>query len=208
MILAAVLAGVLHGSPGAAAAPLPAAAPAGHPQAHEEGPSARDMEISPRVGPPGTRVTLSATRMPSLTPVQLAIGATRSGFEALALGLTTIDGDLHESVVVPAWAKSDQIHRFLVFNLYFSAVLAESALFHVTGADGSVVREGVVTRAEPGCLALAGDDGERYRLRGRTAELSVGERVRVEGKLSESSEGCGEELSLDLELTRIVSGAA
>jgi hypothetical protein len=171
------------------------------PQEHTNARAGRVVEINPRTGPPGTEVTLKIGGMPSLTPVQLAIGATRSGFEAIALGFTTIDGDLEAALVVPDWAKPEQTHRFIVFNLYFSAILAESPIFHVTDGDGRVVRAGTIGSAGAGCPTLQGDDGERYRLRGATGNLQAGAHVRLEGLLTEDDAGCGEGLSFDLEVT-------
>jgi len=170
------------------------------PQQHTAARVGRVVEISPRVGPPGTEVTLKVGSMPSLTPVQLAIGATRSGFEAIALGFTTIDGDLEAAVVVPEWTKPEQTHRFIAFNLYFSAILAESPIFHVTDADGHVMRAGTIGSAGAACPTLEGDDGERYRLRGALGNLQAGEQVRLEGVLTEDDTGCGEGLSLDLQV--------
>lgn len=196
--IAAIVAIVLIGAIARHAAAQPPQEPAA--QQHVDARAGRVVEITPRVGPPGTEVTLEASSMPSLTPVQLAIGATRSGFEAIALGFTTIDGDLEATVVVPDWAKADQTHRFIAFNLYFSAILAESPIFHVTDAEGRVMRTGTIGSAGPGCPTLEGDDGERYRLTGDTVDLRVGEHVRLEGLLSENDAGCGEELSFDLEV--------
>ena len=159
----------------------------------------RTLEVSPRVGPPGTTVTLQAPRVPAMTPVQLALGAAE-GFEALAFALTTMDGDLEETVVVPAWPENDQPQRFLVFNVYFSAVMAESAMFHVNDAEGRVVRRGEVEGEDASCLTLVGDHGERYRLTGATDDVRVGARVRLEGTLSESPDVCGDNVSLALEL--------
>lgn len=169
-------------------------------QTHVDRRPGRPVEISPRIGPPGTEVSLKVASMPAMTPVQLALGATGTGFEALSLGYTTMDGDLQESVVVPEWSKPEETHRFIIFNLYFTTILAESAIFHVTDADGAVARTGTVMELGPGCLVLEDDDGERYRLKGATSGLAVGNRASVQGMLSESTEGCGEDLSLDLHL--------
>lgn len=160
---------------------------------------ARVLEVSPRIGPPGTPVTVKAVGMPSLTPVQLSLGAT-GGFEALALALTSIDGEVEGVLEVPEWAQRDETHRFIAFNLYFTAILAESAIFHVTDVDGVVEREGEIGRAGEACLTLEGDDEERYRLTGATDGLVVGGHAQLEGVLSLSTEGCGEELTLALEL--------
>ena len=194
-LLAVIFVGLLDGGP-------PAAAGREHravglqSQAHQR--VVRLVELSPRFGPPGTSVTLTVRLMPAMTPVQLSIGGTQSGFEALALAQTSPDGDLEETVELPAWTKRDRPHRFIVFNLYFSTVLAESGIFHVTDADGTIVREGAVGSSGGDCPTLEGDDGERYRLIGATQGREIGDRVVVEGAISESDEGCGEGLSLDL----------
>ncbi len=160
----------------------------------------RLVELSPQIGKAGTLVTLTASRLPSLTPVQIVIGATRSGFEGLVLAQTSIDGDLRASVAIPEWTHRDQPHRFIVFNAYFSSVLAESGIIHVTDAEGRVVREGTVGSAGPGCAVLEGDDGIHYRLVGPTGSLIAGNRAVVEGVIREAGEGCGENMPFELVL--------
>lgn len=163
----------------------------------------RAVEQSPRIGAAGTQVTLNARGLPALTPVQIVIGATRLGFEELALAQTSIDGEMEATVVIPEWSKRGQPHRFIVFNVYFSSVLAESGIFHVTDAEGKVVREGWVGTSGSACVVLEGDDGEGYRLIGPTDRLQIGDRASVEGVLRESEDGGGEGLSLNLELDSI-----
>lgn len=190
-----LMAGLLAASAASGSTSTSPATAAGTPQAHEGGPVARVLEVTPRLGPPGTSVTVKAIGMPSLTPVQLALGAT-GGFEALALALTSIDGEVEGVLAVPDWAKRDETHRFIAFNLYFTAILAESPIFHVTDADGVVVRQGEVGRIGATCLTLEGDDEERYRLTGATGDLVVGERTLLEGVLTvpeAPTEGCGDE---------------
>ena len=174
-------------------------------QDHVRARPSRPVQITPRLGPPGTEVSLRVVSMPAMTPVQLALGAT-SGFEALTLGYTTIDGDLSESVVVPEWSTPTETHRFIVFNLYFTAILAESAIFHVTDAEGRVERSGTITESGVGCLVLEDDDGERYRLSGEISDLAVGNRVSLTGTLAESTDGCGDDLRLDLRLAGRAGG--
>ena len=195
VIVALILAGMLHGGPGEASEleDRTAASQDQHVQR-----VVREMELSPRLGPPGTVVSVRASLLPALTPVQLVIGGTQSGFEALALGQTDADGNFAGVVEVPSWSKRDQLHRFIVFNLYFSTVLAESTIFHVTDADGAVVRDGQIGSSGSECTTLDGSDGERYRLIGATDGLDAGDTVVVEGVLSESDEGCGEGLSFEL----------
>jgi len=202
-ILVLALAGALHGGPERAAAREDRTVGSGSQQPQRV---VRELELSPRIGPPGTRVTLRASLLPALTPVQLAIGATESGFEALAAAQTDADGNVEGTVEVPAWAARGKQHRFIIFNLYFSTVLAESRVFHVTDANGAVLRDGELGSSGAECTTLEGDDGERYRLIGATGDLDAGDRVVVEGVLSVSDEGCGEGLSLDLTLTSIRTG--
>ncbi len=199
-IIALILAGMFQGGPGEASE-LEARTAASRNQHVRR--VVREVELSPRIGPPGTLVSVRSSLLPALTPVQLVIGGTQSGFEGLALGQTDADGNFEGAVEVPSWSKRDQLHRFIVFNLYFSTVLAESTIFHVTDADGVVVRDGQIGSSGSECTTLEGDDGERYRLIGATDELEVGDRVVAEGVLSESDAGCGEGVSLDLTLISI-----
>jgi len=199
-VLALILAVMLPGGPGEAAESEERTATS---QSQHIQRVVREIELSPRLGPPGTVVSVRASLLPALTPVQLVIGGTQSGFEGLALGQTDADGNFNGVVEVPSWSKRDQLHRFIIFNLYFSTVLAESMIFHVTDTDGAVVREGEIGSSGTGCTTLEGNDGERYRLIGAMDELEAGNRVVVEGVLSESDEGCGEGLSLDLTLVSI-----
>jgi hypothetical protein len=157
----------------------------------------RPTYMSPASGPPGTEVTLRASLLPALTPVQVALGGTRSGFEALALALTDRNGDLVETVTIPGWASRDRAHRFIVFNAYFSAVYAATGLFHVTDTEGKLLREGEVTKAGPGCPTMAGVDNEIYSLVGEVQAVREGARIQVEGNIIQSDE-CPEGLVLQV----------
>jgi hypothetical protein len=158
----------------------------------------RPTQLLPASGPPGTEVTLRASLLPALTPVQVAIGGTRSGFEALTLALTDHNGELVETVTVPSWAARDRAHRFIIFNAYFSAVYAATGLFHVTDEEGRVLREGSISTSEGGCPLLHGVDNEQYALVGAVdGSLRPGTRVVVEGRLTRS-EPCGEVPALEV----------
>jgi hypothetical protein len=157
----------------------------------------RPMTLAPRSGPVGTRVTVRGEEFPSITAVQVAIGGTRSGFEALALTLTSMDGELSETVVVPDWVSPEGTHRVIVFDTWFRNILAMSPLFHVTDAEGRLVRRGEVVRASGGCVELRGEDGGRYLLEGSGSEVRVGARVEVEATVAPASDGgCGDALTL------------
>lgn len=146
----------------------------------------RPAYIFPASGPPGTEVTLRVSLLPALTPVQVALGGTRSGFEALTFALTDEKGQLVETVRIPEWAERDRTHRFILFNAYFTAVYAATGYFHVTDSEGYLLREGEVLSVGPGCPTLTGLDNEVYSLAGDVQPLSVGSRIRVEGTIDRS----------------------
>lgn len=156
----------------------------------------RPTTLSPSSGPPGTAVTVRGAFLPAITPVQVALGGTQSGFEALRLALTNREGVLEEVVEIPAWAKRDRAHRFIIFDAYFSP-LSASPLFHVTDENGVLVRQGLVEERSANCLILRGDDEERYILQGVDQVLAVEDVVVVEGRFGGSS-ACGDGLVLQV----------
>lgn len=162
----------------------------------------RPTTLTPSSGPPGTAVTVRGAFLPAITPVQVALGGTQSGFEALRLVLTNREGELEEVVEIPTWAKRDRAHRFIIFDAYFSP-LAASPLFHVTDENGILVRQGRVEERAGSCLILRGDDEERYILQGVQEAPSVGDAVVVEGRLGGSS-SCGD--GLVLQVTALTRG--
>jgi len=154
-------------------------------------PTERTTLFEPLSGPPGTQVQIRGYLLPAITPVHVALGGTRTGFEALSLSLTTRYGDLEETVLIPEWARRDRAHRFIIFDAYFSP-LSTSGLFHVTGPDGSVLRTGVVESVTETCAVLQGEDGEQYGLTGElVASLEPGGRIEAEGRIVSES-ACGE----------------
>lgn len=161
----------------------------------------RPTTLSPTSGPPGTVVTVRGSFLPAITPVQVALGGTQSGFEALRLVLTNRAGEMEEVVEIPDWAKRDRAHRFIIFDAYFSP-LSASPLFHVTDENGLLVRQGAIAEVQGGCVILLGDDEERYILVDAGPGLAVGDGVIVEGRFT-SSGPCGEGLALQvIQLTR------
>jgi len=161
----------------------------------------RPTTLSPTSGPPGTVVTVRGSFLPAITPVQVALGGTQSGFEALRLVLTNRAGEMEEVVEIPQWAKRDRAHRFIIFDAYFNP-LSASPLFHVTDEDGILVRQGIIEEVRSGCVFLLGDDEERYILRDVGTGLAVGDGVSVEGRFTGPGP-CGDGLTLQvLQLTR------
>lgn len=183
-LLALLAAGALLGGPAAASAQVPRARPETLPT---DTVAERTIIASPRSGPPGTVVTLRPLYLPAITPVQISIGGTRSGFEVLGQMMTDREGELAQPITfeVPSWTEPDGTYRFMVLDLYF-APLAMSDLFYVTGPDGMVSREGVIEEETGGCALLRGEGDETYALSDTRGELEPGDRVVVEGPVVDS----------------------
>jgi hypothetical protein len=148
----------------------------------------RPASMNPASGPPGTRVDLEVSLLPALTPMQVAIGGTRFGFEELILTMTDQHGDLAVTVEIPEWAAAERAHRFIIFNAYFTSVHAATSLFHVTDSEGKIRRQGEVTWSGPECATLTSADDEVYDLVGELEGLEMGARVVVEGWILNSEE--------------------
>ncbi len=156
----------------------------------------RPTEISPKSGPPGTEVTVRGLHLPAITPINIAFGGTRSGFEGLTFVLTTRGGEIEEILEIPEWADRDRIHRFIIFDAYFDPI-SMTDLFHVTDADGRILREVEVIEAGPTCALIVGADQDEYSIVGDTEGLAVGDALVVEARVVESSE-CGEHIHLEI----------
>lgn len=186
VLLAALLSGPAVLAPARAEAQDPRP---GRTRAAADSAARRVVLISPRVGPPGTEVTIRPLYLPGVTPVVISIGGTRSGFEELAQTITDVDGNLVGTTTfrVPDWAERDRNYAFMVMDIYFRP-LALSEVFFVTGPDGTVLREGWITDEGMACTSFRGDGGELYTLSGDTGAAKVGDRVVVEATVAESSD--------------------
>jgi hypothetical protein len=152
--------------------------------------------LSAESGPPGTFVYLEVDLLPAETPLWLAMGAPRLGFEALSLALTNSQGQLRQQVAVPSWAGRDRSTRFIVFDAYFRPI-SMTRPFHVTAQDGSVLRQGQIGLKVGDCPTLVDEDGVAYALAEDYATLSVSQEVIVEGRLG-AADGCGGLARLDV----------
>jgi hypothetical protein len=146
--------------------------------------------ISPHSGPIGSVVRVESGDMPSITPIRVGIGASRSGFEAYEELLTTPDGEFATTVKVPEWATWDRIYMFIVFDIYFQPI-ALSDVFHVTNAEGLIQRQGRVQEIEGDCTGFRDLDSIGYALVGEhLGDLDVGDEVTVVGRIAEKP-ACG-----------------
>jgi hypothetical protein len=180
--------------------------PTGH---SPEGPVTNPMRpivASPSSGPPGTVVTLRPMHLPAVTPVQVSIGGTRSGFEVLGQMMTDQQGELTGPVSfrVPDWTERDRTYVFMVLDLYFKP-LAASPVFYVTGEDGTVLRQGLIAEGGASCPTLQDEEGVSYALTGATQQLQPGDSVAVEGIVSDRS-GCREGPSIEVRRVRRLQG--
>ena len=122
-------------------------------------------------------------------PVHVAIGGTRSGFEALSFSLTDEFGDLEVSVEVPDWAEPNRIHRFIIFDAYFQPI-AYSKVFHVTDAEGLIWRRGEITHRNTRCAVLLTGEGEDHVLIGDVEVLRIGAKYNVRGRVGDDAGRC------------------
>jgi hypothetical protein len=147
------------------------------------------VSVSAKVGSPGTRVTVRGRDLPGVTPVHVAIGGIRSGFEDLSLSMTDDFGVLEVSVELPDWAQADRIHRFIIFDVYFRPI-AYSKVFYVTDAEGLIWRRGEITHRNTRCAVLLTGDGEDYVLIGDVEVLRIGADYNVRGRVGEDAGRC------------------
>ncbi len=160
----------------------------------------RPTEISPRSGPPGTKVTVRGHQLPAVTPINLAFGGTRAGFEGLAFVLTDRYGDVEETLEVPEWAEPDQIHRFIIFDAYFDPI-SITGLFHVTDEDGHLHREGEIVSIDGECAEFVGADEDFYYLLGDLDGHSEGDEISLEGPFVETTQ-CGDGAHIEVASVR------
>lgn len=89
------------------------------------------VSISPRSGPVGTAVIITAKNLPANTPVILGGGNPSAAYEVLDSALTDGNGTLQATVPVPAWAGDAGQLVFVVVSAERRLVV-RSAPFEVT----------------------------------------------------------------------------
>ncbi len=141
--------------------------------------------MEPRMGPPGTEVSLYTENIPLQARVVVGLGAIGTGFEELGTGDQGEFGEIGATVSVPETAAWDRAVVFIIFNGNF-APTGLSDPFHVTDADGRVQRTGTVVGAENGCVTFEDRDGYLYTLAGDLGDAEPGDSVILEGAMSRS----------------------
>lgn len=200
-LVGAALVALLAGGAGEARAQHPAA---GHRVAIGGERLTGVTTVSPAKGPAGSVVTVRATALPPGTPVQVMIGALRSGFEVIAITVTDEEGNISIedslSLTVPDWVASDRSYLFIVTDRQYNP-LAVADVFHVTDANGMVKRAGRIMHEPTDCPVLTNDAQELYFLTGSPGEVSPGEEVVVEGPIVDT-EVCGKGTTIEVRRLR------
>lgn len=141
--------------------------------------------MEPRIGPPGTEVSLYTENIPLQARVVVGLGAIGTGFEELGTGDQGEFGEIGATVSVPETATWDRAVVFIIFNGNF-APTGLSDPFHVTDEAGRIQRTGTIESQENGCVTFEDRDGYFYTLAGDVGGAETGGYFVVEGAASRS----------------------
>jgi len=141
--------------------------------------------MEPRIGPPGTEVSLYTENIPLQARVVVGLGAIGTGFEELGTGDQGEFGEIGATVSVPETATWDRAVVFIIFNGNF-APTGLSDPFHVTDEAGRIQRTGTIAGQENGCVTFEDRDGYFYTLAGAVGDAAAGDYLIVEGTASRS----------------------
>ncbi|MYC86672.1 MAG: hypothetical protein F4X22_00375 [Gemmatimonadales bacterium] len=141
--------------------------------------------MEPRIGPPGTEVSLYTENIPLQARVVVGLGAIGTGFEELGTGDQGEFGEIGATVSVPETATWDRAVVFIIFNGNF-APTGLSDPFHVTDEAGRIQRTGMIAGQENGCVTFEDRDGYAYTLAGNLGDAATGDYLIVEGAASRS----------------------
>ncbi|MXX68349.1 MAG: hypothetical protein F4Y74_05255 [Gemmatimonadales bacterium] len=141
--------------------------------------------MEPRIGPPGTEVSLYTENIPLQARVVVGLGAIGTGFEELGTGDQGEFGEIGATVSVPETATWDRAVVFIIFNGNF-APTGLSDPFHVTDEAGRIQRTGTIAGQENGCVTFEDRDGYFYTLAGDVGDAAAGDYLVVEGAASRS----------------------
>ena len=150
--------------------------------------------FSPKIGPPGTTVTLQAEDLPIRAPLRVGVGALRLGFEEAGWILSGEEGEFTFELKIPSWATREMSLFFIAFDPYFNP-LALSEAFHVTDPSGNVLRRGQIVRDDKNCPTLHGPDRVPYALIGNIEKIEAETSVVIEGELVQQS-ACGDRIAI------------
>lgn len=152
---------------------------------------------SPGFGPVGSLIALTPKDLPANKPVQLMIGAVRSGFEVVAETVTDSEGRIGgsetPSLEVPDWVETDRAYLVIVADRDYQP-LDRADFFHPTAADGTLSRTGRI--AGHGTCTLLVNDQRRYVLVGDTGGWTEGPAEVVVTGTAEPAGSCGDGIAI------------
>ena len=158
------------------------------------------MSVFPRSGAPGTTFKMAPQGLPPNTPVQIMMGALRSGFEVVQTITTDDSGRLggRDTIVVtvPSWVETDKAYLVMLTDTNYNP-LAAADMFHPTKPDGSLVRRGMLKQDPSGCTVLTSEGGEIYMLTGDKTQLMMNKEMVVHGKVVPTG-ACGNVTTIDV----------
>lgn len=193
-VIAAAMAAALAacGGPSAEPEPDPAPAPSPAPSPAPDAspaPGSGDLaiSISPRSGSHGTEVTLRASGFEPDARVGVGIGPPQSEYDIIDHVTADHRGEVVTTLTVPNWTEVGRDYLFVAKAPDGNDVISPE--FRVTDAhsDGVTRVIGELTDEGVECPALRADDGTLYTLAGDTGPFENGDRVQVEGRVSQMS---------------------
>lgn len=184
--LAAALAAC--GGPSAEPEPDPSPAPSPAPDP-SPAPGSGDLaiSISPQSGSHGAEVTIRASGFEPQARVGIGIGPPQSEYDIIDHVTADARGEVVTSLTVPSWTEVGRDYLFVARAPDGNDVI--SSEFRVTDADSDGVTRVIGELTDEGveCPALRADDGTLYTLAGDTGSFQTGDRVQVEGRVSQMS---------------------
>jgi hypothetical protein len=171
-----------------AATPAGPAIPAGE-GAHDPSPQLPRLPlIDPPAGPIGSEVELWMDGLQRETRFYIGFGTVQE--HSILTGVDTdADGVLATAVSIPSGAQVSRSHYFFVADAN-QLPLSVSQAFLVTDDAGFAEIRGDVAAVEGECIILIGFEDERYALEGALADLSVGDRITVRGRVLPQGGSC------------------
>jgi hypothetical protein len=159
-------------------------------------------------GPAGTIIKVATKQLPPDMSAQISLGAVRDGFEVVKTGYVDMGGRFNGrdtvEVTMPDWVRTDRPYLVMVTDLEYNP-FAPADMVHPTDGRGLLTRRGVVKQeVTGGCPTLTGEAGELYFLTGLPGGLTVGEKVRIEGRPLQNT-SCGVGTTIEVSSVRMVA---
>lgn len=162
------------------------------------------LEVDPRGGPEGAKVTVTVRDLTGRTPIVVGFGGIGSPHEILGEGVSDDDGLVRVETEIPTWVEPGRTYLFYMAYADQRPVRFADP-FLVTEADGTVQVQGTVG-TDGSCITLRMSDTEVFGLTGEAVrDLTDGARVSVHASLAPTG-ACGGLLTLRVTRAEPVGG--